>query len=51
MDGVRHVIKQITSPRVSSEMASYDVASTIHRCLPVMALAVSAMIGVSFPIL
>ena len=34
MDGARHVIKRILNPRFLREMASYDVASTIHQCLP-----------------
>jgi hypothetical protein len=33
MDGARHVIEHIFSPRLLSQEASYDVASTIHQSL------------------
>ena len=35
MDSARHVIKTILNPRFLSQMASYDVASTIHESLQV----------------
>jgi hypothetical protein len=31
MGSARHVIKRIMNPRVLFQMASYDVASTIHQ--------------------
>jgi len=41
MDGARHVIKRMLNPLVWSQMASYDVASTVHQS-PTTAAAASA---------
>jgi hypothetical protein len=35
MHGARHVMLRAVNPRISSYMASYDVASTIHQSLGV----------------
>ena len=34
MDSARHVIKRILKPRFLSQLASYNVASTVHQSLP-----------------
>ena len=33
LDSARHVIQRLVNPRFLSQMASYDVASTIHQSL------------------
>jgi len=43
-DSLRHVIKRIVDPLSVSQMASYDVASSIHESLHVGVPAVGARV-------